>query len=50
MIMIPGQVTLAQLESIYRENLAPTLDPVCRPGVEAAARRIATAASSDLPT
>ncbi len=43
--LIPGAVTLAQLERIYRSGAAARLDESARPGVERAASRIAAAAA-----
>ena len=43
--LIPGAVTLAQLERIYRTGAAARLDDSARPGVESAASRIAQAAA-----
>ncbi len=42
--IVPGNVTLAELELIYREEAGIKLDRACRPAVEEAARRIAKAA------
>ncbi|QYX57666.1 histidine ammonia-lyase [Roseovarius sp. SCSIO 43702] len=42
--LTPGAVTLDDLARIYREDAPVTLDPACRPDVEAAADRIAAAA------
>ena len=42
---IPGNVSLAELEVLYWDSPAITLDPACRPGVEAAAAVIAKAAA-----
>lgn len=44
-ILIPGQTTLAQLERLYRGELAAVLDNSAREGVEWAAARIADAAA-----
>ena len=46
-ILHPGAVTLAQLERIYRTGAPATLSPAARPGVEAAAARVAAAAAGD---
>lgn len=46
-ILHPGAVTLAQLERIYRSEAPATLSPAARPGVEAAAARVAEAAAGD---
>jgi histidine ammonia-lyase len=43
--LIPGAVTLAQLERVYRTGVAVTLDPSARAGVDLAASRIAAAAA-----
>ncbi len=43
--LTPGATTLAQLERLYRTGAAARLDPQARPGVEAAAARIAKAAA-----
>ncbi|WP_437436591.1 histidine ammonia-lyase [Ruegeria arenilitoris] len=43
----PGQVKLAQLAEIYWDQPAATLDPGCKPAVEAAARRIQAAAQGE---
>jgi histidine ammonia-lyase len=48
-ILTPGATPLSQLETMYWENEAATLDPVCRPAVEAAAVRIAAAAAGGVP-
>ena len=47
--LAPGSVTLAQLEVLYWDSPAITLDPACRPGVEAAAAVIAKAAKLGEP-
>jgi histidine ammonia-lyase len=44
-ILIPGEVSLAQLERIYRGALPARLHDSARPGIERAARQIAKAAS-----
>lgn len=44
-ILIPGQVTLAQLERIFRQKLSAKLHDNARPGIEAAAAHIAKAAN-----
>lgn len=44
-ILIPGAVTLAQLERIYRTGAAVSLDPSARAGVDLAESRIAAAAA-----
>ena len=48
-ILTPGATPLSQLETMYWENEAATLDPVCRPAVEAAAVRIPAAAAGGVP-
>lgn len=48
-ILTPGATPLSQLETMYWENEAAKLDPVCRPAVEAAAVRIAAAAAGGVP-
>ena len=47
--LTPGQATLTDLETIYRDATAVTLNPSCRADVEEAARRIAAAAAGDVP-
>jgi len=47
-ILIPGQVTLAQLERIFREGLPARLHDSARPGIERATSHIAAAASGDV--
>ena len=47
--LAPGAVTLDQLAEIYENEAPVALDPACRPGVEAAARRIDAAAAGDAP-
>ena len=49
MTLTPGQITLADLARVYRENLSVTLDRGCKPAVQAAAAVIAAAASGDVP-
>ncbi|MFM7334255.1 MAG: aromatic amino acid lyase, partial [Tabrizicola sp.] len=44
-ILVPGQVTLAQLDRIYRQCLPARLHDSARPGIERAASHIAAAAS-----
>ncbi len=48
-ILIPGEVTLQQLERIYREERPVQLDRRARAGVDAATAAIAAAAAGDLP-
>ena len=45
--LVPGSVTLAQLEAIWRRDLPVVLDPSVRPGVEAAADLVRHAAAGD---
>ncbi len=47
-ILIPGQVTLHQLERIFRESLPVRLHDSARPGIEKAAAHIAAAASGSV--
>ncbi|MDS9466463.1 histidine ammonia-lyase [Paracoccus sp. MBLB3053] len=49
LILIPGETTLAQLESVWREGHAVRLADSARPGIAASAARIAAAASGDVP-
>jgi histidine ammonia-lyase len=46
-ILIPGGTTLAQLERLYRSEAPAALAAAARPGIEAAAARIAAAAAGD---
>ena len=46
-ILIPGQTTLAQLERLYRSETPAQLAASARPGIAAAAARIAKAAAGD---
>lgn len=46
-ILTPGEVTLDQLEMIWRQELPAKLDPACRPAIEAAARMVAEAAAGN---
>ena len=48
-IMTPGETTLAQLESIYREGAAASLNPSARAGIDRSAERLAVAAAGDAP-
>jgi histidine ammonia-lyase len=48
-VLTPGAATLAQLQEVYLDQRAVRLDPACKPGVESAAARIATAAAGDAP-
>ena len=45
--LTPGNVTLSQLEQVWRTGISVRLDPATRPLVEAAAARIQSAASGD---
>ena len=47
--LAPGQVTLADLERLWRESPAVRLDPSCRGAVEASAARVARAAAGEAP-
>ncbi|OYU38849.1 MAG: histidine ammonia-lyase [Pseudorhodobacter sp. PARRP1] len=47
--LTPGQVTLADLVRIYREELPVTLNRTAKPGIERAAAAIAAAAAGDAP-
>ncbi len=49
MILVPGAVTLEDLERIWREDLAATLDPGVRTAVERTAAMVAVAAAGDDP-
>lgn len=40
LVLKPGQVTIRDLEHIWHEMPPVRLDPICHPGIEAAARRI----------
>ncbi len=44
-ILFPGQVSLAQLERIFRQRLPARLDDSARPGIDRAAGHIAAAAN-----
>ena len=46
-VLVPGAATLADLERVWREERAVRLDPACRPAMEAAAGRIASAAAGE---
>ncbi len=48
-ILTPDATPLSQLETIYWDDEAASLDPACRPAVEAAAARIAAAAAGGVP-
>jgi len=45
----PGEVTLADLENIYRSNAELSLDRSVKPQVEKSAARIAAAVAGDKP-
>ncbi len=45
--LVPGEVTLAQLEAIWRADQGATLDRMCKPGVEAAEALVRRAAEGD---
>lgn len=47
-ILIPGQVTLAQLERIFRQRLPARLDDSARPGIMRAASHLARAAGGNV--
>ncbi|WP_170417412.1 histidine ammonia-lyase [Ruegeria atlantica] len=47
--LVPGQVTLSDLAEVYWSESAVMLDEGCRPGVEAAAKRILEAAAGEAP-
>ena len=47
-ILVPGQTGLAQLERLYRSGAPAELHPSARPGILAAAARIAQAAAGDV--
>lgn len=49
MILTPGDTTLAQLEQVWRGELAVQLHDSAGPGIAASAARIAAAASGDVP-
>ncbi len=46
-ILVPGSTTLATLEQLWREGLAPSLDASARPAMQAAADLVAQAAAGD---
>ncbi len=48
-ILVPGEVTLAQLADVYWSEKTISLDASCRVRVDAAASRIAAAAAADDP-
>jgi histidine ammonia-lyase len=45
--LIPGSVSLQQLEQVFRKECAVRLDTSCRPAIETAHQRIASAAAGD---
>ena len=45
--LVPGKVTLARMEAIWRGSLSVVLDRACRPAVEAAAALVQKAAEGD---
>lgn len=47
--LVPGQVSLSDLAEVYWNQTSVSLDPACRPVVEAAARRILDAAAGVEP-
>ena len=47
--LTPGQITLADLARVYRDDLAVTLDRACTPAVQAAAAVFAAAAAAAVP-
>ena len=49
MVLTSGAVSLRDLEIVWCDERAVKLDPSCKPSVEAAAARIARAASGDVP-
>lgn len=49
MRLTPGQVTLADLEKLFREQSAVTLAPEVRGAIDASAARVAQAAAGDVP-
>ncbi len=49
LVLVPGQVGLADLARIYREGCPAVLDRAARPAVERAAAAIAAAAAGDAP-
>ncbi len=48
--LTPGSVTLCDLEQVFVEQRAVKLDRSCKPAIEAAAARIASAAAGEAPT
>ena len=47
--LTPGETLLSQLEALYWNDEAASLNPACRPAVEAAAERIAAAVAGGKP-
>lgn len=45
--LVPGSVSLGDLEAVYRGEAIPGLSPDCRAGVESAAARVAAAAAGE---
>ncbi len=45
--LVPGETTLAQLSTLYRDGVAAKLDRSARPGVDAAADQVAHAAQGE---
>ena len=45
--LTPGEATLAQLETLWRDGLPARLEPAAMPAIEASAARIAAAAAGD---
>ena len=48
-VLTPGETTLAQLETIYRDGAAASLNPSARAGIDRSAERLAVAAAGDAP-
>ena len=49
LVLVPGNVSLAELAVLYWDSPAVELHPDCRPGIEAAAALIARAAQGEAP-
>jgi histidine ammonia-lyase len=47
LVLVPGAVTLADLEKVYRDGLPVRLDPSALPGIDRARTRIAEVAAGD---
>ncbi|GGH34769.1 histidine ammonia-lyase [Cribrihabitans marinus] len=45
--LVPGDVSLADLERVFRDGVAVRLDPSCHPAIQAAQARISAAAQGD---